>query len=451
MKTLTGTGGFSRRHTIFRPDFILFALITLVFWIVMLYGTGHSISHHSHYDEHTRQALAWKNGRIDLGENISYLEIANYNDKYYVSFPPVPSLIEFPLTLVLGANTPNTFTLLLFTWVGMLFAFFILLKLTKNRLLSFMASFSFYWGSTILYLSLSGAVWHQGQLYGLFFAVTAILILLYAEKPWVLFAGGFSLALAVGCRPFYLLMTPFYLLQGFRRFPKARTLIFIIIGLMPPGLFYAIYNYVRFDSFLQFGHKYIPWSYQLEHGVFSIHYFNHNIYHAFINPPQWDKARGILDFHGAGTGLWFSSPVILLGFGYFIKHAYKSVASLRRKTRGTKAVTSTTIRLLSGKEAGRELASVFDTIRDLFHRNRAMITEGFTALFTIIAIWFPLLLHESNGWYQFGYRFSVDLIPILLFLFGRTFRKVHIAFIPVFQFAIIVNIYGAFWFYVFNL
>ena len=159
---------FPKVKKIFSLDFIIFALITLIFWIVLLYAVNHSISFHSWYDEHTRQALAWQQGKITLDTNIDYLEISNYKDKYFVSFPPVPTFLEFPLTLIFKQNTPNTFTLLMFTWIGMLFAFFILLKLTGNRILSYIMSFSFYWGSTVLYLSLEGAVWHQGQLYGLF-------------------------------------------------------------------------------------------------------------------------------------------------------------------------------------------------------------------------------------------------------------------------------------------
>ena len=135
---------------VIRLDFVIFALVSLIAWIIMLYGIGSSISFHSYFDEHTRQAMAWREGKISLENNIEYLEISHYKDKYFVSFPPVPSLIEFPLTLIFGMNTPNSFTLLIFTWVGMLFAFFILLKLTDNRILSYIMSFSFYWPKLIL-------------------------------------------------------------------------------------------------------------------------------------------------------------------------------------------------------------------------------------------------------------------------------------------------------------
>ncbi|MBN1697284.1 MAG: hypothetical protein JW881_07205 [Spirochaetales bacterium] len=490
---------------IFTPDFIVFAAVSLVFWIFMLYAVGHSITHHSHYDEHTLQALAWQNGSVSLADfrdgkwrskirafdylngntdpenEITYHEVAKYKNKVYISFPPTPTFIEFPFALIFGRETPNTFVLLVFTWAAMLLSFFILLKLTGNRYLSYFVSFSFFWGSTICYLSLSGAVWHQGQLYGLFFAVLSVFILLYSERPAMLPAGGFCLALAVGCRPFYLIMTVFYLYHAYKRFPKISSLLFVIAGLIPPGLFYAVYNYIRFDSILEIGHSYLPWESTLEHGVISLHYFPTNIYHALIQPPEWDAAKNILSFHGAGTGLWFSSPVILLGFAFFLK---KAVLSLKKAASGKKADTqgavetdgSGVVAVHENRDGMTEGAGITGEngapeddnipadnpsgekkdgpvtrfLRGLSFREEDNIPacEVVCSALAVFGIWFCLLLHASNGWYQFGYRFSVDLIPLLLFFFGRTFRKNHLFLLPVCLFSIAVNIYGAFWFYI---
>jgi hypothetical protein len=386
---------------IFRLDFIIFACVSLALWFVLLYTVGSSVTEHSVHDQHTVQALAWLNGKIAMDEPGD--ERAEYNGKIYISFPPAPTFIELPFALLLGRNTPNTLTLLLFTWLAMLFSFFILLKLTGNRTLSLFASFSFFWGSQILYLSLTGAVWDQGQLYGLFFALTAILILLYTEKKIGIAIGAFFLGLAVGCRPFYLVMALFYAYQAYKRFPKPGTFVYVICGLLPPGIFYAIYNFVRFGSFFEFGHKYLSWyKDNPTDGLVNLKFFIQDFYYALINLPEWDSARGILSFHGMGTSLLFVAPFILLGFVYF----FKPGISLREK-------------LISG--------------------------------ISIFGIWFLLLLHDTNGWYQFGYRFSVDLIPLLIFFFGCAFKKDHLYLVPISVFSVIINIYGAIWFYVLNL
>jgi hypothetical protein len=384
---------------IFKLDFIIFAGVTLALWIVLLYATGHSIPEHSPHDQFTVQAMAWKSGKITApgpGE-----ERAEYKGNVYISFPPVPSFIEFPLTLIFNQNTPNTFTLLLFTWLSMLFAFFVLLKLTGSRTLSFFGAFSFIWGSQALYLSLFGAVWHQGQLYGMFFAMASLLVLLYADKEWPLAIGAFLLALAVGCRPYYLVMTVFYAYWAYKRFPKLITFAYVVGGLIPPGIFYAVYNYIRFDSIFEFGHKYIPWYREQPEQILGLNHLPQNLFYTFVNLPEWIKARNIMGFHGMGTGIWFVAPILLTGFVFFFK---KGIGFLEKIVCGV----------------------------------------------VIAGVWFLLLLHDTNGWFQFGYRFSVDLIPLLLFFFGRTFTKDHWYLVPIGMFSVLVNIYGSFWFYVLN-
>ncbi len=385
---------------LFKLDFIAFAVITFALWIVLLYGIGASITEHSIHDQHTVQALAWLSGKIDIGEPGD--ERAEYNGKVYISFPPAPTFIELPFALLFGRNTPNTFTLLLFTWVAMLFAFFILVKLTGSRSLSFFASFSFFWGSQILYLSLTGAVWHQGQLYGLFFALAAILLLLYAEKRIGIAVGALFVGLAVGCRPYYLVMALFYFYQAYKRFPRIGTIVYLVCGLLPAGLFYAIYNFVRFGSFFEFGHKYLAW--YMENpgsGQIDFRYFAQDFFYALLKLPEWDSARGFLSFHGMGTSLFVVAPFLFFGFVYFFKPGISAVE-----------------KIVSGV--------------------------------SIFGIWFLLLLHDTNGWFQFGYRFSVDLIPLLVFFFGRAFTKDHLYLVPVGVFSVVINIYGAVWFYVLN-
>jgi uncharacterized membrane protein len=236
----------------------------------------------------------------------------------------------------------------------------------------------------------------------LFFALAAILIVLHTEKKLGLAIGAFFIGLAVGCRPFYLIMALFYLYHAFKRFPKISTIVYVAAGLIPPGIFYAVYNFVRFGSFFEFGHKYLAW-YQAHEttGLLDLKYFTQDLFYSFINPPGWDRAEGFVTFSGMGTGLWFACPVILFSFVYFFKPGIGVVE-----------------KLVSG--------------------------------ITVFSIWFLLLLHDTNGWFQFGYRFSVDIIPLLLFFFGRAFTKDHWYLVPVSVFSIIVNIYGAFWFYIFN-
>ena len=47
------------------------------------------------YNSYLLQALSWLDGRLDLGSNYEWLELAIYNGKYFVSFPPFPSICLF--------------------------------------------------------------------------------------------------------------------------------------------------------------------------------------------------------------------------------------------------------------------------------------------------------------------------------------------------------------------
>ncbi len=66
----------------------------------------------------------------------------------------------------------------------------------------------------------------------------------------------------------------------------------------------------------------------------------------------------------------------------------------------------------------------------------------------LVVTWSLLLLHESNGWYEFGYRYSVDLVPILFLLFARTYRRWSPPLTAVAAYSVAMNVYGVFWSYV---
>lgn len=402
-----------KKPLILQIDFILFAILSLVLWIFLLYSIGNDIGHHSPHDVHTQQAKAWLSGRISLAEDIGHLELAKYKDQIYVSFPPISSFMELPLVLLFGDNTPNTIQILLASWLALLFTFFILYKLTENKALSYLGAFTFLWGSNALWMSLEGAVWHQGHLFGLLFAITAFFVLYHTDNVYLVALGSFFLSCAVGGRPFYLFLALFYFYQVYKKFPNIKSLIIAVLGLIPMVGFYTIYNFIRFGSFTEFGHKYLSWSQELEHGVFSPTYFIRNITHATIYPPNINSQYQFLEFHGRGTSVLFHSPFLLLSFLFFL-------------------------------------------------RRESPLLEKLAGLLSFILIWLALLIHESNGWYQFGYRYSVDLIPLFIIWFGLFFKKdTTIGFgshvlkikqkysliIPVAVFSIVMNLYGVFWYY----
>ena len=78
-----------------------------VFLIIAGMLTGKGLLDSTVYNSYALQADSWRQGRLDLGQDYPWLELAIYQGKYYVSFPPFPSYILFPLTFIFGSNTPD--------------------------------------------------------------------------------------------------------------------------------------------------------------------------------------------------------------------------------------------------------------------------------------------------------------------------------------------------------
>ena len=73
------------------------------------------------YNSYALQADSWRQGRLHLAENYSWLELAVYEGRYYVSFPPFPSYLLFPLTFLFGSQTPDNVILCLVITVTVIF------------------------------------------------------------------------------------------------------------------------------------------------------------------------------------------------------------------------------------------------------------------------------------------------------------------------------------------
>ena len=74
-------------------------LMCALMWGILHAATGISAIGPSAYNSYTLQALSWLKGRLDV-DNREYLELAVYQGRYYVSFPPLPSVILLPFAQI---------------------------------------------------------------------------------------------------------------------------------------------------------------------------------------------------------------------------------------------------------------------------------------------------------------------------------------------------------------
>lgn len=355
-----------------------FALVLLL--LILHLSAGVPLMKPTLYDTYTRQALAWRNGTAYLPEDVPHLELAIYDGRYYVSFPPVPSLLMLPLTLVFGPNTPDALLMVAYALVAFYAIFRLFVKAGWGAHRASLAAFLLCAGSSMLPMLLTGAVWYHAQV--LAFVLTMLAMERMAhDKPTT---GLLCYALAVGCRPFNALYGP--LLMALYLFPQStrcslaarfkRLLPGIVLGLGVAAA-YALYNLHRFGNALEFGHNHLP-EFSFQGGTqFSVNHIAKNVSTFVLGMPV-DNENGTLHLKRFGFSMFIANPAFLCLLGW--------------------------------------------TLRDMWHRTLTW-RQG-AIVFTWALHLLLLLSHRTFGGYQYGARYAVDCIPyVVLFMVERKHQK----------------------------
>ena len=346
-------------------------------WAVLCVLTNSSFAGATAYNTYTRQAMAWRQGLLHLPEDVKYLELAVYQGDYYVSFPPLPSVVLLPLTYLFGWNTPDNLLVKLYALGACLLMCFALKRAGYKPWHAGAFAFLICFASSLLPLTLDGAVWYHAQVLAFFLTIAAICFLALDLPTWSLLCY----ALSVGCRPFNALyglplFAVYIAINRRARIPvkaMARALLpGICLGLcVAAGL--GIYNYVRFGDPLEFGHNYLP-EFSTQGGIqFSLDHVAKNL-KTFL----W--------------GLPLSEKYELKRFGFSMLLACPTLTLM-----------------------------LFWVIKDLL--KRAMRVEKAVVLLTCLAHAFLLLMHRTFGGFQLGARYAVDLVPYTFFYLLLTPEK----------------------------
>lgn len=346
------------------------------------------------YNTYTRQALAWRQGLLHLPENVPYLELAVFEGEYYVSFPPVPSVVLWILTFLFGEQTPDGLLIKLYAVLGA-WGLFVYLRRRSLSVASacFWAVFCTF-GGCMWAITQTGAVWYMAQVMA-FALMSLSLGCLGMGSP----SGCLVLyALAVGCRPFDALYGPvlLWLLWGEKKSVKALipgTLMGLCIAFA-----YGWYNYARFGNIFEFGHNYLP-EFSTEGGKqFALEHVANNLRTFVAGLPfgkDWEDKWYIQQF---GFSMFIANPVFILLMVWLFADCI-----LRRMT----------------------------------WRKAAVMAAAVLHLFL-------LLLHRTFGGYQFGARYTCDLLPwAALYLgMGRRKKNVHWYEILLFILAMAFAVWG---------
>lgn len=364
-----------------RQELLTVILSCLSVYCVIWAFTGAWPWTHNIYNSYWLQAKAWLSGHTDLGRNYEHLELAFYNGKYYVSFPPFPSVILLPFVLL---NISDLFASLLVSITAAAYVW----RLCKRCAVQNAVFWTLFLviGSNVLLVGINAWVWFFAQ--NLSFLLTVMSLCYAVEKKRV--RSLTCWALAIGCRPFQIIYLPLLLLILTDK--PARMVRWLTIPALV-GLSYMLYNYIRFDSVWEFGHNYLPEFLEAEKGQFSGSYVAENL-KSLIRLPE--VSAGVLHFpRFNGMSVFLCFPILI----------FTVVYTLRRL--GDKRVW-----------VGLVVAAV----------HILLITT-----------------HKTMGGFHFGNRYFVDIMPCLFYITLLSVPKGNnsgtLAF-PAFLFGLGLNLTG---------
>ena len=288
----------------------------LLYLFLMCWLTGYGPLKQNVYNSYALQADSWRQGRLDLGQDYPYLELAVYNGKYYVSFPPFPSYILFPLTFIFGSNTPDALLMWFISLLSAGYLYRLALQFRLSEPLSALTTLTVILGSNATFNMLNPGAWFFAQ--NLCFLL-AVMTIYYASNG----KGGWSLffwACSVGCRPMQIFFLPVVLLILYigekKKSPELSGKKIVsnkIYWGIPAGcvaLTYMVLNYLRFGSIIEFGHNYLPEFIRAEHGQFSVKYMSENL-KSLLHFFQFDESGKIVIDHFGNLSFMLASPCVI--------------------------------------------------------------------------------------------------------------------------------------------
>ena len=389
------------RNTRYTVHFFFAAALIVCAYIVLYRVMEQGLLSHSDYDSYTRQAQMWWQGRADLPENVTWLELARFGGKYYVSFPPFPSVVQFLLYPIFGLQTPDNLINTLFGLGTFVLVNRFMMMRGSGGLASAATALLLTLGSNLFYLSLTGWVWFSAQTLSFFFSVLAI-YLIHTRRKAAWYFSFLALGIAFACRPFQILYVPLLLYMLHQNHGggevSIRTYVRYIRYVLPlvvVGLLVAAYNYARFGNILEFGHNYLS---EFAHvPQFSLEYVPGNFLEILKLP---------------GTGKQHFWPLFNGTLFFLVNPAFVLLGA----------------RLSQGR---------IDTKKALY----------LMCLFVHLVL---TLSHRTMGGWQFGARYLVDMLPFALFFFadGKEIAPLWTRLtIVLAALGIAINIWGAVWFY----
>ncbi len=351
------------------PKALVGVLLCMCLWFLCYHSlAGGTLLQPNAFDSYLLQTQNWLAGSVQIkdGGNYPWLELATYQGQYYLSFPPVPSVLLIPWALVFGATVPANFVISLYSIATAIGVYWWFKQLQNTPQECAFWTLLVVMGSNFLDISSDGGVWLQAQVLNLCFAVWGLVCYRAGRK-----AAGFALlALAVGCRPFTAFLAVLLFVPAAVRAIRARQFGYLAKISAAPVFIAAVlgwYNWVRFGNPFEFGHRYLPEFLRVANGQFSLAYLVPNLVN-LVKPVTLSSTLQLQFPLFNGFCFFVGNPL----FAYWFYQIGKQVV-----------------------------------------RRQVTLHGG-----VILLVWFAnvvaLCLHRTMGGWQFGTRYLVDTFPYVM-------------------------------------
>lgn len=403
---------------IIRP-LLIFALAWLIYWGTAVWG-GNTASPEMAYFNHL--AAAFQRGELYLANPPSTHDLTQFEGRWYVPFPPLPALLLLPWVALRGLAATNT--VVFSTLLGALNVtmVYLLLEALSQRGWSALSRGDNLWltllfglGCVHWYMATLGSVWFVAQICTVTFVALSVWLAVRYKSAW---PTSVALAIALLARPNVIFTWP--LLLGIYWMHIKRQDLAIVASLRDPAVLGKLlrwtvisaiplvlavglllgYNAARFGDPLDFGYLTENVAQKLKpdldrYGQFDLHYLSKNLWAMWLALPVWNESEGTLTPDPEGMSLFITTPALLY--------------------------------LLSA-------------------RRRSPLVLGAWVAFILLLI--PLALYYNTGWWQFGYRFSLDfMVPIMVLLAVGAGQRVSWVMRLLILAGVVINAWGVSWWY----
>jgi len=362
-----------------RPDSVGLVVVSVLATAVYLATTS---TDRQNFDYFVRLADAFLHGRIYLTEAPSWLnELIPKDGVWYVAYPPMPAVVLVPFVAIFGNQFPQQIASVLLGGVSVGLAWLVLGRFTLALNVRFLLTAVFGFGTVMWYVAEVGSAWFFAHVVALLFSLAAILLALHGRWP---FAIGLFLGCAATARLPVGLSAPFFLAMvagiGWPpRLPADRLAAAVRVvafgaGLAIPAGLYLLYNVGRWGTPVDQSYVLIPGVLEdpiyADHGILSIDYIPRHLYAIFLRTWNYVDQAPWLQPSWWGLSLFLTTPLLA-----WVLHA---------RWRDPRVVWAA---------VGATLALV------------------------------PIVTHGNVGIQQFGYRFSLDVQPLLFVILATAFER----------------------------